>query len=44
MDEIAITELIVQTKDSIRSFEYSQATVDRYQMVLESINRLFHRK
>ena len=41
MDEIAITELIVQTKNSIRSIEYSQATVDRYQMAWRALTDYF---
>jgi len=41
MDEIAITELIVQTKDSIRSIEYKQETVDRYQMAWRELTDYF---
>ena len=41
MNEIAITELIVQTKDSIRSIEYRQETVDRYQMAWRALTDYF---
>jgi site-specific recombinase XerD len=41
MNEIAITELIVQTKDSIRSIEYRQDTVDRYQMAWRALTDYF---
>ena len=37
MDEIALTELIEQTKNSIRSLEHSQVTVDHYQMAWRAL-------
>jgi site-specific recombinase XerD len=41
MDEIALSELIEQTKDSIRSLEHSQVTVDRYQMAWRALADYF---
>ena len=41
MDEIALSELIEQTKNSIRSLEHSQATVDHYQMAWRALADYF---
>ncbi len=41
MDEIALTELIEQTKNSIRSLEHSQITVDHYQMAWRALADYF---
>jgi hypothetical protein len=41
MDEIALSELIEQTKDSIRSFEHSRTTVDHYQIAWRALADYF---
>jgi site-specific recombinase XerD len=41
MGEILLSELIGQTKESIRSFEHSQSTMYQYQMAWEALNDYF---
>ena len=41
MDEIALSELIEQMKDSIRSFEHSRTTVDNYQFAWRALANYF---
>ena len=41
MDEISLSELIEQTKESIRSFEHSQSTVYQYQMAWKALTNYF---
>jgi site-specific recombinase XerD len=41
MDEIGLSELIEQTKNSIRSLEHSQVTVDHYQMAWRALADYF---
>jgi hypothetical protein len=41
MDETVLSELITQTRDSIRSFEHSQSTVYQYQMAWKALTDYF---
>jgi hypothetical protein len=41
MDAILLSELIEQTKDSIRSFEHSQSTFYQYRMGWNELSRYF---
>jgi len=42
MNEILLSKLIEQTKESIHSFEHSQSTVYQYQMAWRAITDYFH--
>ena len=41
MGEISLSELIEQTKESIRPFEYNRATIYRYQMAWRALTDYF---
>jgi len=41
MGEISLSELIEQTKESIRSFEYNRSTINRYQIAWRALTDYF---